>query len=63
MVIHKMALSASEVSELLGLGMTKTWALIRSGEILSKRVGRRVIVLADDLKRFIEQCPDYREEQ
>ena len=53
--MEKLLLRPSEVSELAGLGKSKTYALIAVGEIPSVRIGRCVRVPADRLREWIEQ--------
>ena len=50
MEIKKLLLKPAEVSELAGLGKSKTYELIATGEIPSVRIGRSVRVPADRLR-------------
>ncbi len=45
-------LPAEPAFELLGLGRTKGWELIRSGELPTVRVGRRRLIHRRDLEAF-----------
>lgn len=38
-----------------GLGKTKVWELIRQGVLDSTRIGRRVLVRGDSLRRLAER--------
>jgi len=49
------ALRVDEVGARLGLGMTLTRTLIRTGEIRSFRVGRAILVTPDELARFVSE--------
>ncbi len=53
--MEKLLLKPAEVSELAGLGKSKTYELIASGEIPSVRIGRSVRVPADRLVAWIER--------
>jgi len=48
-----MLLDVGEVAEALGLGQTKTWELIASGEIFSVRVGKRRLVPLSSVEKFV----------
>lgn len=54
-VPQRLLVSVSEAAELLGLGRTKTWALVRAGELRSVRVGKRVLVPVRELERFVRE--------
>ena len=51
--MDKLLLKPSEVSELTGVGKSKTYELIAAGVIPSVRIGRSVRVPADQLRRWI----------
>lgn len=44
-------------AELGGIGRTKLWELVRSGELRGRRIGRRLMFSPDDLRRFVESLP------
>lgn len=44
-----------EAGQRIGLGRTKTWELVRSGELESVRVGRRRLIPVDAIDQFVEQ--------
>lgn len=48
------AFNIADAAAYLGLGPTKFRELLRSGEIASRRVGRRVIVAKSTLDRFLD---------
>jgi prophage regulatory protein len=62
--MEKLLLKPSEVSDLTGMGKSKTYSLIAAGIIPSVRIGKSVRVPADRLRRWIdelhvnEQIPD-----
>ena len=51
--MDKLLLKPAEVSELTGMGKSKTYELIAAGQIPSVRIGRSVRVPADQLQRWI----------
>ena len=53
--MDKLLLRPGEVSDLTGMGKSKTYALIATGVIPSVRIGRSVRVPADRLRRWIEE--------
>jgi excisionase family DNA binding protein len=54
---EKLLLRASEVSELAGLGKSKTYELIAAGILPSVRIGKSVRVPAGQLREWIERLP------
>jgi excisionase family DNA binding protein len=60
----KRLLSAPDVSASLGIGLTKTWELIATGELPTVRIGRRRLVPAaalDEYVRGLEQAEPIQE--
>jgi excisionase family DNA binding protein len=51
--MEKLLLRAAEVSELTGMGKSKTYELIAAGVIPSVRIGKSVRVPADRLRQWI----------
>ena len=51
--VPKRAYSVIETAQLISLGRTKTWELVRTGTLPSKRLGGRVVILHDDLELFL----------
>lgn len=50
----KLAVSVEEAAQMIGLGRTKTWALISSGQIEVVRIGRRTLCRVDSLHKLID---------
>jgi excisionase family DNA binding protein len=50
-------LSIPQACESSGLGRTKLYAAIKSGELTARKAGRRTIILPDDLRRYLESLP------
>ena len=53
-----LAVSIPKAGEILGLGRSTIYRLIKEGQIRPKKVGRRTLILVADLKKFLEFCPD-----
>jgi prophage regulatory protein len=51
--MDKLLLTPKEVAEQLGLGRTKTYALLASGEIPSVRIGGSLRVPLSDLRDWV----------
>jgi excisionase family DNA binding protein len=54
---RKAAFTMKEAGEALRVGQTKIYALIKTGELRTRKLGRRRLVLADDLNKFLEELP------
>lgn len=54
------AYSIAEVCGLTSLGRTSIWAAIKSGQLIARRWGRRTVVLAADLRSFLNNLPKSR---
>jgi len=55
-----LALSIEEVRKLTGLGRTKIYSLIGSGELIARKIGKRTVVLRTDLETWLgglQPCP------
>jgi excisionase family DNA binding protein len=51
------AYSIRQVRELTGFCNEKVYQHIRSGELVARKAGRRTLVLAADLDRFLQSLP------
>ena len=40
-----------------GIGRTKLFELLSNGEIPRRKLGRKTLILAEDLKAFVESLP------
>ena len=50
---NKLIFTAEETAKLLGLGMNKIYELLTSGEIPSKRVGRKYLISRNTLEKWL----------
>lgn len=55
----KLSLSIEEVQEISGLGKTKIYQLLKTGEIPAKKIGKRTLVLRSDLEAFLSGLQNY----
>ncbi len=54
--MNKLALKPQEAAKLLGLSRTATYAALRSGDLPSCRIGRRILVPVSALDVFLADC-------
>lgn len=53
----KRLLSVGDLCDTLSIKRTTAFALIRDREVVSIKIGRRTLILADSVDAFIERCP------
>ena len=53
---NKLVYSVTETAELLGIGRSKAYELVRSGTIPSLRLGRRIVIPKLALSRLLAEC-------
>jgi excisionase family DNA binding protein len=51
------AFSIAEVIARTGLGRDKVYGLIRDGQLVARKVGRRTLVVSSDLEKFLTSLP------
>jgi excisionase family DNA binding protein len=54
---HRKAYSLREVGGLINTGQTKLFELIKSGQLKTRKLGRKRLVLDADLQHFLEELP------
>lgn len=52
---QKLVMTVKETASALGLGINTAYELVRTGEIPSCRLGRRIVVPLEALKRTLNQ--------
>lgn len=55
----KISYTIDEACAICSIGRTKLYESISSGKIKAKKLGKRTLILKDDLERFIESLEDY----
>ncbi len=53
------SLSIEQARATTGLGRTKIYQLINSGELKARKIGKRTIILKDDLEAFLARLEVY----
>lgn len=51
------AFTVAEVMTRVGLGRDTVYSLIRDGRLPACKVGRRTLIVASDLERFLQELP------
>ena len=54
---RRKAYSLREVGGLINTGQTKLFELIKSGQLKTRKLGRKRLVLDADLQHFLEELP------
>jgi excisionase family DNA binding protein len=55
-VTERLAVTVPQAAEMLGLGRSTTWQLVRRGRLRSLRVGKRVLIPVRELERFLTEA-------
>lgn len=55
----QLSLSIEETAAATGLGKTKLYQFITSGELKARKVGKRTIILKADLEDFLNNLQSY----
>lgn len=56
---NALSYSIEEARSLTGLGRTKLYQLLHTGELKARKVGTRTIILRNDLEEFLENLQSY----
>jgi len=57
--MEALSLSVQEASQMAGVGLTKLYQLINSGELKARKLGKRTFVLKSDLEDFLNNLDSY----
>jgi excisionase family DNA binding protein len=52
-----LAYSIEDAAKASGVGRTKLFELIKDGKLRARKVGRRTLITADDLKQMLDNLP------
>ena len=55
--MQKLTYTINEATEALGIGRSRLYGLFREGRIKPRKLGKRTLILADELKRLTEGLP------
>jgi excisionase family DNA binding protein len=56
--IQQFSFSPEQAAMLSGIGRTRIFKAINEGKLRAHKYGRRTVILADDLKAFLEALPE-----
>jgi excisionase family DNA binding protein len=59
---ERLTMSVEEAARLLGVGRNNAYVAARRGDIPTIRIGKRILVLREPLKRMLEGEPNRTEE-
>jgi excisionase family DNA binding protein len=54
---QRLAYTIPQACTVSGIGRTSLYATIRSGELVAHKIGRRTVVIAEDLKSWLQSRP------
>lgn len=57
MASDALLLPVTEAIRRLGIGPTSFWKIVKNGEIRVRKIGRRTLVEASEITRFVEALP------
>lgn len=55
----QLSLSIEETIVATGLGRTKLYQLINTGELRARKIGKRTVILREDLEIFLKGLQEY----
>lgn len=55
--VQREGLSISEACAIAGVGKTKIYEAIATGDLIARKLGKRRIILRDDLRAFLAALP------
>lgn len=54
-----LALTIAEACKIAGLGRTKIYSMLNSGELPARKCGRKTLILTEDLRKCLEMLPAF----
>lgn len=57
--MSQFSFSVKETSQATGIGLTKLYQLINSGALKARKIGKRTIILKEDLEIFLSSLEAY----
>ncbi len=54
---EKQGLTVAEASYVAGIGRTKLYEAISNGRLKARKLGKRTVILRDDLRKFLQALP------
>lgn len=57
--LSPMAVSVNEAAKIAGASRTALYEALQRKELSAKKNGRRTLILREELKRYLENLPDY----
>ncbi|MFN3725995.1 MAG: helix-turn-helix domain-containing protein [Allosphingosinicella sp.] len=54
-----MAVSVNEAAKIVGTSRTALYEALQRKELSAKKNGRRTVILREELKRYLENLPEY----
>ena len=53
----KLSVTIPEAAEMIGIGRSSIYKLFDEGKLTPRKMGKRTLILVEDLKRFVENLP------
>ena len=53
-------LTIKEAAQILRLGRSRIYELLADREIFARRIGRRTVIPASEIERFVANLPEYQ---
>ncbi len=60
--MQKLAYSVDEARKTLGISRRKIYYLIGEGDLVARKIGRRTLITAVDLQKYLDSLPRYKKE-
>jgi excisionase family DNA binding protein len=55
--LEKQGLTVAEASHVAGIGRTKLYEAMADGRLKARKMGKRRLILRDDLRKFLQALP------